>query len=234
MVFPDGGAVFALHALLGNPRAHYLRQAVNVHGVDMHTLLDFPAHGFCPGLGTEDADPQRQPAGIDSLPLHLVGNVEHVGRSDHDDIRVEIADELNLLFGLPTGHGDDSATEHFSAVMGAETAGKQAIAVGDMHFVGRDTAGRPNGAGHHLGPGFDILPGITHDRGLACGAAGCMHPHDLLHGHGKHTERVVVAQLGLGGEGKPPQVLEGHQVIRVHPVVVKPGPVDRAVAVGVL
>jgi hypothetical protein len=39
-----------------------------------------------PRLGAEDADLERAARGIDALPLHLLGDREHVRRRDHDDV----------------------------------------------------------------------------------------------------------------------------------------------------
>ena len=80
-------------------------------------------------------------AGIDALPLHLLGDGEHVRRRDHDDARLEVADQLHLLLGLAAGHRDHRAAEPLGAVVRAETAGEEPVAVRDVHDVA--AAGRP-------------------------------------------------------------------------------------------
>ena len=53
-------------------------------------LLDLRAHGLGPRLRAEDPDAQRAGARIESLPLELLGDGEHVGRRHHDDVGPEI------------------------------------------------------------------------------------------------------------------------------------------------
>src|SRR2546421_7913006 len=45
-------------------------------------------------LGAEDADAQRARLRIEALPLHLVGDGEHITRRDHDDRSEEHTSEL--------------------------------------------------------------------------------------------------------------------------------------------
>ena len=59
-----------------------------------------------------------------------------------------------------------------------------------------------------------------------------MDAHDLLARHGEHAERVVGAQIVLGGEGKTAQVVEVVQVIGMHPGAFEREPVMRDFVVG--
>ena len=49
---------------------------------------------------------------------------------------------------------------------------------------------------------------VADDGGLAGGAAGGVDAHDLLARHGEQAEGIGVAQVGLGGEREPGEVLE--------------------------
>ena len=69
-----------------------------------------------------NADAQRRGARVDALAPEFVGDVEHVGRRHHDDVRLEVTDQLHLLLGLSTGHRDHGAAQLFCTVMRAETA----------------------------------------------------------------------------------------------------------------
>ena len=51
-------------------------------------------------------------------------------------------DQLHLAGGLPAGDGHHGAAQVFGAVMDAEAAGEQAVAMGDVE----DVAGRPPAA----------------------------------------------------------------------------------------
>ena len=152
---------------------------------------------------------------VDALAAEFVGDVEHVGRGDHDDGRLEVADQLHLLFGLPAGHRDHRAAELFGAVMGAEAAGEQPVAVGDVDDVARPAAGGVDRAGHQVGPHVDVGLGVADDGRLAGRAARGMDAHHLLARHGEHAVRVVVAQVLLGGEGKPREVGQRPEVVRM-------------------
>ena len=65
-----------------------------------------------------------------------------------------------------------------------------------------------------VGPGLDVGAGIGDERRLAGGAGRAVHPGHLVSRHGQETERVVVAQVGLGGEGEPPQVVQRPDAVR--------------------
>ena len=84
--------------------------------------------------------------------------------------------------------------------MRAEAAGEQAVAVGDVHPVAGPAAGGPDRPGHHRRPGRDVLGGVADDGGPAGRAGRRVHPGDLLARDREHAERVVVAQVRLGGE----------------------------------
>ncbi|MNE26790.1 hypothetical protein D3C80_1201740 [compost metagenome] len=234
VVFPDGRAILGFGALHGHARAHDFRQAIDVQRGDAQTLLDGAAQFGGPGLGAEDAEAQGQLVRVDALALDLVGEVEHVGGGDHDDVRLEVADQLDLFLGLAAGHRDHGAAQAFGAVVGAQAAGEQPVAVGDVHLVALAATGGADRARHHVGPGVDVVLRVADHGRLAGGAAGGVDAHDLALRHGEHAEGVVVAQVVLAGEGELGQVLQGLQVVRVHALLIKALAVQRDVLVGVL
>ena len=234
VILPDGGAVLGLDAFLGHAGADDLGQAVDVHGVDAETRLDFLAHGIGPGLGAEDADAQRTGRGIDALALEFVGDVEAVGGRHHDDVGLEVADQLNLLLGLAAGHRDYRAAEPLGAVVSAQPSGEQAVAVGHMHLVAGRAAGGADRTRHDVGPAVDVALGIADHGGLSGGAAGGMHAHHIAHRHGETVEGVGVAQILLGGVGEQADVFEAFQVGGMYAGLVELAAIHRHIVVGVI
>ena len=102
--------------------------------------LDLGAHRLGPGLGAEDADLERAARAGRALALELVGDRQHVGRRHHDDVGLEVGDQLHLPLGHAARHRDHRAAEPLGAVVRAEPAGEQAIAVGDVDDVARAPA----------------------------------------------------------------------------------------------
>ena len=105
MILPDVQPVLALDALLGDARADDLRQPVDVDRIDAQDRLDLLPHRSAPRLGAEDADGNELARGSMPLPLHLLGDRQHVGRRHHDDVGPEIVDQLHLPLGLATDIG---------------------------------------------------------------------------------------------------------------------------------
>src|SRR5439155_26001965 len=161
----------ALDAFAGDARPHHFRQAVDIDRVDAGTRLDLGAHRIGPRLRAKDPDLKRTVGRIEALAREFLDDVEHVGRRHHDDARLEILDQLDLLFGLGARHRDHGATELFGTVVGAETAGKQAVTIGEMNHVARPPARRADRACDYRGPGVDVIFGIADHRRFAGGAA---------------------------------------------------------------
>ena len=208
MIFPYRETVLGLDAFLRDAGSDHLRKAVDVDCVDVELLLDRAAHRRRPRLGAENADLERAGLGIDTLPLHLLGDGEHVRRRHHDDIRLEIDDQLHLPLGHAARHRDDGEDQSLRAVVRAEAAGEQAVAVAHVHQVTRHRAGRADAARHHGGPGVYVLLRVAHHRRLAGRAGGGIHPRHLLARHREHAEGIVVAQFLLGRKRQPRQIGE--------------------------
>ena len=97
--------------------------------------------------------------------------------------------------------------------MRAQAAGKQAVAVGNLHNVVFAHVGAVHGAGHQLCPAIHVAAGVTGHAGLAGSAGGCMNAHNFALRHGEEAERIVVAQILLFGKGQKVQVLHAMDVL---------------------
>ena len=234
MVFPNRGAILGLDAFAGHTRPHDFRQTVNVDRVDAHALFNRHAHVVGPRLGAKNTDAQRSGCGVNALALVLVGNRQHVAGRDHDDVGLKVLNQLHLPLGLTAAKRHDGEAELFGAIVRAQAAGEQAIAVADVHHIARFGAAGPDAARHHGGPGVDVARRVAHHGGLAGGAAGGMDARALLPWHGKHAKRVTVAQIELGGERKLGQIAQAFAVIGVHARCVELGAVHRRVGIGVV
>ena len=129
---------------------------------------------------------------------------------------LEVGDQPDLALGHAAGDRDDGAAELLGAVVRAEAAGEQPVAVGVVQDVARPAAGGADAARHHRGPHVEVVGGVADDGRPARRTARRVHAHHLLARHREHPERVVVAQVGLAGERQPGQVRELADVVGVH------------------
>ncbi len=134
---------------------------------------------------------------------------------------------------MPPAHRHDRAAQPLRAVVGAQPAGEQAVAVGVVQDVTGPAARGPDAARHDRGPHVEVVAGVADHGGLAGRAGGGVDPDHLFPGDGEHPERVVVTKVGLGGEGQPGQVRELLDVVGMHPGGVEGVTVVRDVVVGV-
>ena len=170
-------------------------------------------------------------ARVDALGLHLVEDRQEVRRGHHDDPRLEVHDQLHLPLGHAAADRDDRAAQPLGAVVRAEPAGEQPVAVGHVHR----SPGRPPAALIERAITSAQVSrssrGVAHDGRLARRTAGGVHAADLLARHREHAERVVRAQVGLGGEREPRQVGQRLRSSGVTPGGVEGAPVVRHVLV---
>jgi hypothetical protein len=83
------------------------------------------------------------------------------------------------FLGLAARHRDHRAAQALGAVVRAEAAGEQAIAVGNVHLVAlAPPAARIERA--TVGPGVDVVLRVADHGRLAGGAAGGMQAHHLV------------------------------------------------------
>ena len=190
------------------------------------------AHLFGPRLGAEDPHLQRARGRVEALLLELVDDREHVRRREHDDLGPEVRDQLHLAGRHPAGDGNGGGPEALDAVVRAQPAGEQAVAVGVVHLVTRPDARRAQRTRHQVGPYVDVARGVADDRRPARRARRRVDPPHLVLRHGEHAERVVLAQVGLGGGGELRQVREVAAVVGMHAGRVEKATVVRHVGVG--
>jgi hypothetical protein len=226
-------AVLGLDALVRDARADHFGEAVDVERVHGEALLDLAAHRLGPRLRPADADLQRTGARIEALALELVGDRQQVGRRDHDDVRPEIVDQLDLALGHAAGHRHHRAVEPLRAVVRAEPASEQSVAVHHVDDITGAAAGRLDAARAHLRPHLDVAPGIADHGGLASRAGRRVDTHDLPTRHREHVERIVPTQVVLGGERELAEVGEIAQIVGVHASPLERLPVMRDPIVGV-
>ena len=212
---------------LATPGPHDLAEPVDVHGVHREGALDLGAHGGRPGLGAEDADAQRRGRGVEPLRAVLIEDREHVGGRDHDRGGAEVLDQAHLARRHPPRGRHHGAAQPLGAVMRAEPAGEEPVAVGDVHHVAGPGARGAHGAGHDLGPGGEVALGVAHDGGLAGGARGGVDAAHPLARDGEHPKGVARAQVRLGGEREAREVGQVSQVAWVDA-----GGVERLAVVG--
>lgn len=150
----------------------------------------------------EDADFERTLARVEALPPEFVQDGQHVGRRHHDDRRLEIVDEGDLAFDHAAGDRNDGAAEALRAVVRAQAAGEQAIAIGIVQDIAGTAAGRTYRTGHQVRPDVDIAFGVADDGRLAGRSRGAVDARELVLRDGEHAERIGVAQVLLVGEWK--------------------------------
>ena len=145
----------------------------------------------------------------------------------------EVAHELELAVGVAAGDRQDGGAETLAAVVQAETAGEQAVAVGVLqHVAGLHAAGGQR-AGDEVGPQVDVAGRVAHGGRIAGRARRGVHAHHALARHGEHAERVVVAQVDLGGERQRAQIVVAGHVAGRHAGLGEPAAVERHVVGGV-
>ena len=187
-----------------------------------------------PGLGAVEADAQRQVLGPQAAVAGRVGQVHGVGRRAAQGGGAEVAHDLELPLGVAAGDGHDGAAEALGAEVQAEAAGEEAVAEGVLQEVARRHAARGEGAGDQVGPDVEVAARVA-DGGRVAGRAGAgVHAHDLVARAREHAERVVVAQVDLGGEGQVGDVAVAGHVAGLDAELVQLLAVERDVVVGVL
>ena len=201
-------------AFIADARAHHLAEAVDIEALQAQALLDLLAHFLRPGLGAESAHPEFDLVLGNAHLFHRLRQVKGIGRGAGDAGDAQVADQPRVLLRIAGGSRDHGSADHLHAVMRAQAAGKQAVAVGDGENV---VAADPEGgqaAGHALAPHADVLAGVAHDGGVARRAGGSVDADDFALGSSLQAERIVVPQVLLGRVGELHDVLDGADVIR--------------------
>ena len=212
MVFADVAAVLHL-ALVADTGAHDLREAVEVVALQAEALLNLLTHVLRPGLSTKGSYAQFNLVFRDAHLVHCLSQIECVRRRAGNARDAQVADELQVLLRVARAGRYDCCAEVLHAVVGAQASCEQAVAVGHGEGVVAGDAVSRQTAGHALAPHADVLAGVTHDGGVARGAAGGMYADNLALRGGLQAKGIVVAQVLLRGEGQLLDVLDGLYVV---------------------
>jgi hypothetical protein len=196
VVLVDVRARPRLDALGRDAGAHDLGQAIDVEGRQRERGLDLLAESLGPRLGAEDAGAQPQPRHV----LDVVGDRERVAGRAAEDLGPQVLEQLRLTGSVPARSGHDRAAEPLGAVVKAEAAGEQAVAVGDVNDRPRPSAGRRDRAGAAVGPAVDVAPRIGDDRRLAARARRGVDADALGKPHTEKPEWIRVSKLLLRRE----------------------------------
>ena len=223
-----------LPALDGHARAHGLGEAVDVEHVVAELALEVAAEVVRERLGAVDAGAQIEVTC--RVEAHLdrgVGDVHRVGGGAGQDGGAHLAQDADLALRVAGADGDGGAAGGDASVVSAEAAGKEAVAVADLHDVVLVAVGVVDGAREALAPDLYVMLGVgAHGRD-----AGRARRHvdlaDVLERHGEHTVRIGVAQVLLLHEGNASDVVERLDRVRVEPGLVEALLVERDVLVHV-
>ena len=167
VILPDVRAVLGFEAFAGDARADHFGESVDVDGIDREAVLDLAPHRLGPGLGAVNADGERGAPRIDALAIELVGDRQHVARRHHDDARAKIPNQLDLPLGHAARSRDDRATEPLGAVVDAEAAGEEPVAVRDVDEIAGPAARGADRASADARPGVEVLRACSR-RSSAC------------------------------------------------------------------
>ena len=207
VVFVDVEAVL-LRALARDAGADDFRQAVDVDGLDAGAPLYLAAHILAPRLGPEYSDLE---IGVAEVQLLLFGRLherQEVGRRAAHGARLEVLDEEYLALGVAGAHGDDRGADGEAAVVRAEPAGEEAVAVCILHYVARLDPRARERPRHHVAPALEIAVGVGDDDGLAGGAGRAVYLAHVLLRASQQAQRIVRPEVVLAGERQPAEVFE--------------------------
>jgi hypothetical protein len=167
-----------------------------------------------PRLAAEDAHLECQVVGAEARLGDRLADAQRIGGRGEQRLRAQVVQERDLPRGHAARHRDDGRAEALGALVEAQPAGEQPVAVGVVDDHPRVHAGHPQAAGHELGPRLEVRARVADHRPAAAGPTRGMDPNELLASDREEAERVVVVELGLGGERKACDVVEAGDVAR--------------------
>ena len=218
----DHVVLIDMHALLfktfkGNAGAGDLGKAVDVARVDAQQFFQMDAHLLGPGLRAEASCPELYVlAGRKAHVADGLAQIGGVGRGAAKYGGAHLAHHHNLALGIAGGHGDGHRAYGGGALMRAQAAGEQAVAVTHLHDIVPVRARAGERAGHHLGPHIHVVLGVAGNDGLACGAGGALNTHYVAQGAGQQPVGKLIAQIGLFSEGQLYDICQGIYILGLH------------------
>ena len=190
-------AVPAFAALSGDAGPHHLGQAVDVDRGQPERALDGLAQFLGPRLGAEDACAEAEARWL----ADVVRDRQRIARGAAEDLRAEILEQLRLARRVPSRRRHDGASEPLGAVVEAEAAGEEPVAVGDMDDRAWPGSGRRERPRATVGPGREVATRVRDDRRLPARPRRGVDPDALGERHLQEPERIGVAELRLDPEG---------------------------------
>ena len=213
MVLIDVQAAMRI-ALEGDAGTDHLGQAEDVIGFQAQRALDFLTHILSPGLCAEEAAFQ---ADILRSKAHFgkrFRDIQCIRRCAADRRAAKVAQNLNLTLRIAGRDRNNGCADGFRAGVRAETAGEQAVTIGNMDNILSGCAAGRHGAGHHFAPEFQVVSGIAKHLLLACRAGGRLDTNDVAHRHSKETVGIVLSQLIFIGERQFGNIVDGLDIAR--------------------
>ncbi len=222
-----------LMAALGpHARSDHVGQAVEIVRLDSRDIFDLPARGLVPQLGEKDAGSQGELAEVHAELFRSFGQVQKVTGRGTNGRDAQVLHGHELAIAVAAGDRDHGRPKGFGRLVEAQPIGEQFARTGILQHVALVDAAAGQAADHQLGPDFQVAPGVGHDDRLAGRAGDGIHSHDLADGHGQHSQRVGVAQIGLGGEGELVKIVEVADIGRGEAAFLHALVIDRHVLVG--
>ena len=201
-------------------------------GLDAGNLLDAFAYFVGPRFRAEDAVLElRVAAEVDSEFFGDGREMQEVARRAADDRHAQVLHQHDLLLRVACARGEDGASEPLRAIVRAEAAGEEPVAVGDLHDVVFRDAVHRHAAHDAVGPYSDVLSRLRDADGLAGGAGRAVEAVDLRHRRGREAERIFVAEVRLLHEWELREVGERREVSRLHAFLVAAPAEERDVLV---
>ena len=189
--------------------------------LDAEQIFDAAAHLLGPWLGAEHAVFQRNLRKRNPRITQRLTEKQRIRGGAAEHRRMKIPEDLKLAFGV-AGRGRNHRSADFSrAVMQAESAGKQPIAIGDVHKIAGISARCRQGTGGALRPHVEVVLGISNHRLFPGGPGGGVNPYHFIHRRRKKAIGIVVAQVLLISKGQLGQVIDAADVIRPDSHLVK-------------
>ena len=97
--------------------------------------------------------------------------METIGRGAADGGGAHVLHQHYLLLGVARRCGQLHGAQLGSTIVGAQTAGEEAVAVAYLHHIAGAHITHSQHSGHALGPHVEVVLCVGAYHGLTCGAA---------------------------------------------------------------